>query len=219
MRNRRNRRGFAGGCPGEGITAERVARRISWAYRLHVRRDPFARALAKWHGDRGDETHRLSYDLGPGSLVLDVGGFRGDWAAAIVERYDPHVHVFEPAAEFFAVLRDRFSANPKVRCHPFGLLDATETRPFVVDGDGSTLYPGPTITAVPTQASFVDAVEFFDREGIDAVDLMKLNIEGGEYPLLRRLIDAHLLDRIGDLHIQFHRLIALFLFEVLVGFN
>jgi FkbM family methyltransferase len=186
--------------------AERISRRISWEYGLHIKRDPFTRALARWHDDKGDETHRLSYDLGPKSLVLDVGGFRGDWAAAIVERYDPYMHVFEPAVEFFAPLKDRFSANPKVRCHPYGLLDATVTRPFVVDGAGSTLYPPSAGAPAPVLASFVDVKELFGGEGITAVDLMKINIEGGEYPLLRRMIDAHLIERVRDLQIQFHRI-------------
>ena len=45
---------------------------------------------------------------------------------------------------------------------------------------------------------------FFDAQGIDHVDLAKMNIEGGEYDLLPALIDSGLMTRIDRLQVQFH---------------
>jgi hypothetical protein len=53
---------------------------------------------------------------------------------------------------------------------------------------------------------FEDVVDFFNEHKIDNVDLMKINIEGGEYELLPRLIDAGLIKQIKNLQIQFHRI-------------
>src|SRR4029077_2099620 len=35
----------------------------------------------QWYTDRGDETLRLAYDLGPETLVMDAGGYHGNWSA------------------------------------------------------------------------------------------------------------------------------------------
>jgi hypothetical protein len=40
--------------------------------------------------------------------------YAGDWCAAIVRRYDPHVHVFEPIAEFADLITKRFGNNRKL---------------------------------------------------------------------------------------------------------
>ena len=47
-------------------------------------------------------------------------------------------------------------------------------------------------------------VEVLDELGAPQIDLMKVNIEGGEYDLLPALIDAGIMPRIGILQVQFH---------------
>lgn len=44
----------------------------------------------------------------------------------------------------------------------------------------------------------------FKELGIEKVDLMKINIEGGEYNLVGKLIDSGLIEKIKYLQIQFH---------------
>lgn len=51
---------------------------------------------------------------------------------------------------------------------------------------------------------FEDVASFFDEFNIKDVDLMKINIEGGEYELLTRLIETGLIKQIKQLQIQFH---------------
>jgi hypothetical protein len=36
------------------------------------------------------------------------------------------------------------------------------------------------------------------------IDLMKINIEGGEYDLLERLIETNMISRIKNIQVQFH---------------
>jgi hypothetical protein len=50
----------------------------------------------------------------------------------------------------------------------------------------------------------VCAAEFFHRHSIESVDLVKINIEGGEYDLLDHLIAEGLIERIRDVQVQFH---------------
>ena len=46
--------------------------------------------------------------------------------------------------------------------------------------------------------------EFFAVHQIDLIDLMKINIEGGEYDLLDHLITSNLVSRIKNIQVQFH---------------
>ncbi|MBK8196443.1 MAG: FkbM family methyltransferase [Lewinellaceae bacterium] len=46
--------------------------------------------------------------------------------------------------------------------------------------------------------------EFFTEHSIEFVDLMKINIEGEEYPLLETIIKADLQYKIDNIQIQFH---------------
>ena len=54
------------------------------------------------------------------------------------------------------------------------------------------------------RVEFVDIGAFLERTKIDKIDLVKINIEGGEYPLLARMISAGLVSRCRDIQIQFH---------------
>jgi hypothetical protein len=53
----------------------------------------------KWWNDKGDETLRLDYPLDSNSVVVDAGGFEGEWAYSICEKYNSTVYVLEPIKE------------------------------------------------------------------------------------------------------------------------
>ena len=48
------------------------------------------------------------------------------------------------------------------------------------------------------------ADDVFDRLGLERIDLLKVNIEGGEYELLPFLIRSGWIKKIVDLQVQFH---------------
>jgi hypothetical protein len=80
---------------------------------------------------------------------------------------------------------------------------------MVVDvaADGSSFFGkqhNPQNAAVGLRVPIMDVVEFLDRYQATKVDLMKLNIEGGEYPVLKRLIDSGRITAIQRLLVQFH---------------
>lgn len=49
-------------------------------------RDSFQREVRRWFRDKGDSTLRLDYPLNADSIVLDVGGYKGDFSALIHEK-------------------------------------------------------------------------------------------------------------------------------------
>jgi FkbM family methyltransferase len=181
--------------------AERIRRRFWWNWQLHIARDPVIRATREWQRGRFDETLRLDYPLSSDSVVLDVGGYRGDWTRSIVARYQPHVYVFEPVPEFFEKLEREFSANPKVRLLPFALGDRDYSESISLQADGSSLFRAGEATC---EVMVRDIRGFLDSEGLDRIDLVKINIEGGEFRLLRRMLDTGIVPRCRDIQVQFH---------------
>lgn len=184
--------------------AVRVGRRLGGPGRLLQRSGEAlvrARRFAPWFAAGGDKILRLDYDLGESSVVFDIGGFEGQWASDVFGRYVCTVHLFEAVPRFAEQIERRFERNPKVMVHPFGLgaSDQTFTLRLAADGTSAFQDGGETITA-----SEVRAGRFLDEHGIETVDLMKINIEGGEYELLEHLLDEGLVSRIRDLQIQFH---------------
>ena len=159
------------------------------------------RREAKWYGDGGDQTHRVNYPLDNTSVVLDIGGYHGDWARDIYCMYGSKIHIFEPVGEFIDIIKARFGDNPDIHIHEFGLSNKnTVTNIFLAEGGTSTIKE----TADSTKVKLVKASDFLTKAGIKKIDLVKINIEGGEYDLLEHLMDEGLIEDIKDIQVQFH---------------
>ncbi|HVP08373.1 MAG TPA: FkbM family methyltransferase [Burkholderiales bacterium] len=157
--------------------------------------------VAKWRAAQGDATLRLDYELSERSTVFDLGGYQGQWASDIHAMYGCRVYVFEPVPAFAEQIARRFRRNPRIRVFPFGLAARSETVRLGLAQDAtSTFKPG----AESVEARLVGISEFLRSEGVGTIDLMKINIEGGEYDLLEHLLDEGLIARIGNLQVQFH---------------
>jgi hypothetical protein len=70
-----------------------------------------------------------------------------------------------------------------------------------MDEDGSSVFGK---SANKEIIKFTDISSFIRDENILKIDLMKINIEGGEYELLSRLIETGDIKKISQLQIQFH---------------
>jgi FkbM family methyltransferase len=159
-----------------------------------------------WNAAGLDKTLRLDYNLDEHSVVLDVGGYEGQWASDCHCRYGCRIEVFEPVQQFADGIERRFERNPKVSVHRFGLAGGSRTVPLHVNGDrSSVLVQSEDLSAeAPQMVNLVGAEEFFRDAALESVDLMKINIEGGEYELLDHLVDTGLITRIRDVQVQFH---------------
>lgn len=162
----------------------------------------FEQALKAWQQDNGDETLRLNYDLTPGSLVFDLGGYKGRWTRAIFNRYGCNVYVFEPVPQFFQQLVKEFQDKPKIKLFPCGLANETKACSIGLAQDGSSLYKE---SASTVDTYLIKAADFIRLYGIIEIDLIKINIEGGEYDLLEHLLDSGLITLVRNLQVQFHQ--------------
>ena len=54
---------------------------------------------------------------------------------------------------------------------------------------------------------FVSFVKFLNENNIDNIDLIKINIEGDEFPVLKSLIDNDVIHMFKNIQVQFHQFI------------
>ncbi len=157
--------------------------------------------LIAWRKAQGDKTLRLEYSLDKESLVLDAGGYEGQWASDIFSKYCCTIYIFEPVIEFANKIEKRFSKNEKIKVFKFGTSDRTEQARITIDNDGSSVFKkGRKLE----NAKFVRSVDFMKENDINRIDLLKINIEGGEYSLLEDLINSEFIKKINNIQVQFH---------------
>ena len=157
--------------------------------------------VATWFRDQGDKTLRLDYELDEHSLVFDVGGYEGQWASDIFARFRSTIHIFEPVEAFAAKIERRFSKNDRIFIHRHGLSNETKVVSIALCGDGSSIVKS---ASKSEKSKLIRALDFMHQNNISTIDLIKINVEGGEYELLDHLIETGFVQCIDNIQVQFH---------------
>lgn len=145
-----------------------------------------------------------------GGAVMDVGAADGTWTATVRQLHRARVYAFEPLPDQCQALKIRFAGDESVSVHCYGLSSADGIAQLSLLGLGSSVYTDRILSVfdepAPQQVvvQMRDVVRVMDELGILEVELLKLNIEGGEYDLLDRLIDTGYIERVGSIVVQFH---------------
>jgi FkbM family methyltransferase len=182
-------------------------RRLLKSLKQRIRPSLFDIELNRWHKDLGDQTLRLNHSITAQSLVFDVGSFNGQWASDIYAKYRPKIYCFEIVPEFADTIHTRFIQNSDITVFRFGLGSQNTTCSIALDGVASSSCTGMEGSKV-IEGEIVDIVDFLQSHNITLIDLMKINIEGGEFELLERLIESRDILKINNLQIQFHNFIS-----------
>lgn len=160
-----------------------------------------AQRVVSWFADKGDDTLRLDYNLDENSTVFDVGGYKGEFARDIFCKYNSNIYVFEPLKEFFEISTKRFINNKKVHNYNFGLANKSFDTEIHISDNASSIFnvEGETVTI-----RLESIIDFMTKHNIEVVDLIKINIEGGEYDLLDEIIANNWLSKFKNIQVQFH---------------
>lgn len=172
-----------------------------YRYFFPPQKTAFELMVDRYSAAGGDRAFRFTYPLTPDSVVFDVGGFEGQWASDLFAMYQPTIHIFEPVHTFAQQISDRFAHNDKMHVHTFGLSDSTTDASIAVIDNKSSVF----LTDEHSESiSLVRISDFIQEHNISHIDLLKINIEGGEYPLLEDLIATGLADIVDNIQVQFH---------------
>ena len=143
-----------------------------------------------------------TFDLDKSSTVVDIGGYVGEWAEHIERKYNPYMHIFEPMPSAIKQLEEKFAKNPKISIYPWALSNYVGQENLVLKGPGSTIHTSVQSNHGKVNIAVKDAAEAL--EDIGNIDLLKINIEGAEYQVLPRLLEAGVINHCKGVVIQFH---------------
>ena len=161
------------------------------------------RVLQTWKDDGGDERLRYDYDLNSNAFVMDLGGYEGKWTVNIREKFRCQVAIFEPVKKFSETIKDTFSQDDNVEICQYGLGGSSRTETIYLWGAGTSTFRK---RAKAEEIRIVDIAQWFSDRNIQTVQLMKINIEGGEFELLERLLETELISCIENIQVQFHNI-------------
>jgi len=163
-----------------------------------------SKEVDRWFADGGDAKYRFDYDLNNESVVFDLGGYKGTWSQKIKDKFDCNIYVFEPIKSLSKGIDSLFSNESKINVYDFGLSNSNKIESISLLSDGSSVF---IESNNKEEISLVSVVDFIKDNNIDKIDLMKLNIEGGEYDVLEALIESDLIDIVDNIQVQFHNFI------------
>ena len=177
-----------------------------WFYAYYIKKDIGVIERTKWYRDKGDDNLRLKYNLNKDSVVFDIGGYIGDFSEKIFNKFGCNIYLFEPSSSFYKKCLERFKENKNILCFNYGLGNLNGD--FVLSNDNEASSIKRKINTKKGETIKIKKIsDIIEEQRINKIDLMKINIEGGEYELLSYLITENLISKINNIQVQFHNFI------------
>ena len=146
---------------------------------------------------------RTTYPLNKDSLVVDIGGFTGDWAMRMYCLYSCFIDIYEPHPDLAGDAARNFRGNAKINTYAIGVGGENGILDLYGNTMNASLIPNSigTVIKVPVRK----ASELFkERYGDREIDLLKINIEGAEYDVVPDLINNWDFSKVYRFLVQFH---------------
>lgn len=136
-------------------------------------------------------------ELAPPSVVFDVGANRGEWSRAVLKRMpDAQIHAFEIVPDTHAKLSQALNGSAVANC--FGLGAQEGTVPVYVTAGNDLVASTLNLSlrqGEPTACPIRRGDAYCLQQGIDRIDLLKIDVEGAEHLVMDGFGD--MLPRIG----------------------
>ena len=173
---------------------QRVIRKIGVLTKLSF----FGKNLKRYIDAGGDNRFRFHQNCKRTGIIIDVGAFEGEFTKFHMETAE-QIICFETHSDAVAKLNETFGVEKKVVVCPFG-ISRKDTRGYSV-GSG----PGAKLVFDDAADIIIRNVrDVFKELGVVKIDLIKINIEGGEFELIEALHEFGMLDKIEEIHVQTH---------------
>ncbi|HVQ36980.1 MAG TPA: FkbM family methyltransferase [Pyrinomonadaceae bacterium] len=157
---------------------------------------------------------RSEYGTPPGNAtIVDLGANIGAFSvyAGKVAR-NTRVFAYEPFDRAYHVMRQNVALNEladSISCFNYAVAGTAVVRELFVSG---TDFFFPTLVAparpqkmVSQQVRCITLAEIIDENRLDHVDLLKMDVEGGEYDILYQT-PYHYFSRIREIRMEYHNL-------------
>jgi len=165
-----------------------------------------------------DYLQELIWQVGnvPQPIIFDVGAHRGETAHIFTEAFpDAQLYCFEPFAESFAVLKNNQPSYPRANLINAGLSDVSGVLQFNVnmgsptnsllalDSRASQTWTHAGLTPSRQEAcQFYALDDYLTQQGIEQIDLLKIDVQGAEYRVLQGGANALKAGRVRVLYLE-----------------
>ena len=156
--------------------------------------------ITRWFADKGDYTHNLNYYLNENSIVIDLGGYKGIWVEQMLKKYNCNFYIIEPLSEYYNLMVNKFKNNSNVYLLNVGISTENKKGIIYTNGDGSS---SNTDNGKPIEVNFNTIESIFEIWNLKKIDLIQINIEGDEYPLLEQMIATGMIFKFKNIQISF----------------
>ena len=133
------------------------------------------------------------FQVKEGDVVIDVGASNGIFTCSILDKKPKHVFCLEPSKSLFPYLVKNTVGNP-----------VTQINKAITNGNGLTDVNWGNVYADEGNYETIRWKTFIDRFGIDEINFLKLDCEGGEYDILTPENKEWILDNVDVIVGEFH---------------
>lgn len=167
-----------------------------------IKKDKLKSCFYKYSFQNGDVKYLTGWDLDESSLVLDLGGYTGEFSDKIISKFNCNVNIYEPVSTYYKGLLEKYQFNNKVHVFNFGFSNLNTNAIINIEGEASSIIKKSN-SSINEIVKILDITEYLLMNPIE-IDLLSINIEGAEYDLLDSLINANLMHKIYKMQVQFH---------------
>ncbi len=138
------------------------------------------------------------------AIIIDLGGNLGNFSREMEQRFKCSCYCVEPDPALF----ERIPESDRIKKYNIAVADKDGEMEFTLSDNNESNSFNSTIANIWGKNKVINvqtrSLESLKKEmGIDGVDLLKVDIEGSEIPLLKSLTDKELL-KIPQLTVEFH---------------
>jgi FkbM family methyltransferase len=175
-------------------------------YGLRIVVLPKKRSMGLWFILNGIGNKKLyKLNIPRSGLVLDGGGYHGQFAREMYLRFGARVEVFEPVPSFAAICMENLSDTDCV-VNTFALGSSNRKQQISLAENGSSFgreIEGTRHLEIEVRKAS-EVVSNLCTEIVDEIACLKLNIEGAEYEVLLDLIESEEIKKVKNILVQFH---------------
>jgi FkbM family methyltransferase len=146
--------------------------------------------------------------IGPKDTIVDIGGNIGTFAVLAASMVPGgRVITVEPDAENLRLLRENLEINNAAAfVYPYAVASTAGKFPFFAAREGGyhSILPGRVEGAAVRHIEAKTLADVFSAASVDRCHLLKLDCEGAEYDILRK-IPEHIAGRVDQIAMEYHR--------------
>lgn len=159
-----------------------------------------------------------TYDLENVRTILDIGANIGAAAVLFNHAYpDAIIHCFEPCIDSFKLLSENTHYISNISVHNYGLHEIDATVPLYkgkIDTMLNSIIPCASVSDECTTIQLKSAATEIKRLEIPSIDIIKIDTEGCEVPILRSLVKW--LNNVKVIYIEYHSELDRLLIDVIL---